>query len=160
MTTCEELAATLEDQSLTHAERMRRLEGLAGVQDCVTRALSGALAAQDWDTFELYLLAAFHHPARSMTPILCAALRLRSRAVPNEDTLLVLAEIKDSDALDCLHEVVYWQPEWDEFDQVGVKAVWAIDAVGTEEATRMLAEAAERGSEAVRDWARRKLNRR
>jgi hypothetical protein len=159
VTTCDELAAILMDEGLTHSERMRRLKDLTGIEDCVTQALSDAVANQDWDTVELYLLAAFHHPARSMTPILCKALRLRSRAVPNEDALQVLAEIKDSDALDCLREVLYWHPEWDEFDQIGVKALWAIDAIGTDDARKLVAEAAERGSEAVRDWAQSKLNR-
>lgn len=160
MTTCEELAAVLVDESLTHSERMRRLKDMTGVEDCVTQALSDAVDNHDWDTFELYLLAAFHHPARSMTPALCEALRLRSRAVPNEDTLQVLAEIKDPDALDCLREVLFWHPDWDEFDQVGVKAFWAVDAIGTDDARQLVAEAAERGSEAVRDWAQSSLNQR
>ncbi|GAA1330054.1 hypothetical protein GCM10009660_01960 [Catellatospora bangladeshensis] len=106
----------------------------------------------------MYLWAAFHHPTPSMTPVLCGALRLKSRSVPNEDALQVLAEIKDPASLTCLREVLYWQPEWDEFDHIGVKALWAVDAVGTVEARRLVAEAAELGSDAVRDWARRKLS--
>lgn len=158
MTTCEELRDLLADEGLPHPERMRRVRALTGVEGCVTQALSDALVSQDWDAFEMYLWAAFHHPAPSMTPVLCEALRLRSRSVPNEDALQVLVEIKDPASLDCLREVLYWQPEWDEFDQVGVKALWAVDAVGTAEARQLVAEAAERGSEAVRDWARRKLD--
>lgn len=158
MTTCAELRDLLADPALSPSQRRRRIQELTGVEDCVTRSLSEALASHDWDTFEMYLWAAFHHPAPAMTPILCAALRLKSRAVPNEDALQVLAEIKDPTSLACLRDVLFWHPEWDEFDQVGVKALWAVDAVGTAEARQLVAEAAERGSDAVRDWARQKLS--
>lgn len=70
----------------------------------------------------------------------------------------MLAEIKDPASLPCLREALYWQPRWDEFDQVDVKALWAINAVRTAEARQLVAEAAEHGSEAVRDWARRELD--
>ncbi|ACU34540.1 hypothetical protein [Actinosynnema mirum] len=133
MTTREDLHALLTTPDLPHPERTRRVRALTDVEDHITQT-------------------------PSMTPILCKALSLRSRAAPNEDILQVLAEIKAPTSLPCLREALHWQPEWDEFDQVGVKALWAINAVNTAEARRLVAGAAERGPEAVRDWARRKLD--
>lgn len=78
MTTRDELHALLTDPALSHPERMRHVRALTDVEDRITEGLSNALATRDWATFETYLWAAFHHPATSMTPILCKALSLRS----------------------------------------------------------------------------------
>nr|BFF03465.1 hypothetical protein GCM10020241_51400 [Streptoalloteichus tenebrarius] len=154
---CEELESVLLDPRLEHGERMARLRGLSGVDECVRDGLQRALSAQDWDTFELYLLAAYEHPGRALTDVLCEALRLRSRNVPNEDVIQVLAEIADPDSLPCLRETLHWEPEWDEFHQIAVKCVWAVSAIKSPEATSVLVEAAEQGPSAVADWARSKL---
>lgn len=159
MTTSEELHDLLANATLPHSELMQRVQELTGIEDYITRALTDAFTAREWDTFEMYLWAAFHHPTSSMTSVLCEALQLKSRSVPNEDTLEVLGEIKDPTSLACLREVLYWWPEWDEFNQTGVKALWAIHAVGTTEARQLVAEATKHGSDVVQVWARHALSR-
>ncbi|MGW5050379.1 hypothetical protein [Actinokineospora sp. NPDC004072] len=157
--TSEELRAILHDDGLAHGERMHRLSQLTGVEGCVTEALAKAFAERVWRRFELYLLAAVYHAGPAATPILCDALAERSRAVPNEDVLEVLAELGDPASLDCLRRTMYWRPEWDEFDQVGVKALLAISTVNTETAWKLIAEAVSRGSPAVSTRARQLLER-
>jgi len=62
--------------------------------------------------------------------------------------------------LDLLKKVALTEHDWDEFSQIGVKAVWAIAAIDTPQATAALAEIAEHGDEYVQHWAESKLKQR
>ncbi len=136
---------------------MTWLDGLIGVEDCIAAGLRRASVARDWLTFERYLLAAYRHPSRAFTGALCDVLRQRSGEVNNEDIVDVLAEIADPAAVGCLEETLWWQPHWDEYRQLAVKCIWALAAVGTPEAMRVLREAATCEAAPVREAAARKL---
>lgn len=114
---------------------------------------------QDWATFEVHLRAAVHHPSSAMTASLCAALSLKAPEVPNEDTLDVLGEIADPASLACLREILYWDPEWDEYHHLNVKALSAIHKVGTAEGWGLIAAAADHPAAAVADRARTMVDR-
>ena len=141
-----------------HRGGMREwLQTLSGIEDCVAEGLLRTWQCEDWSAFELYALAAFHHPSRAYTPVLCQALARRTDDLNNEDLVDTLAEIADPDAVDCLREVLRWDPPWDEFGQLARKAVWALSAIGTPEAIAALNEAADDEREAPRTAATREL---
>jgi HEAT repeat protein len=118
------------------------LQGLSNVEDCVAEGLRHARRAQDWSIFERYALAAFHHPSRAYTEVLCGVLARQRDDVNNEDLVDALAEIADPASVACLRDALHWDPPWDEFGQLARKAVWALAAIGTPEAMAVVREAA------------------
>jgi hypothetical protein len=44
-----------------------------------------------------------------------------------------------------------WEPDWDEFRALGVKCVWAVAAIGTDEAWAALDAAATEGPDVIRE---------
>jgi HEAT repeat protein len=158
--TPEELEALLRDPSVPFEQRRDRAMTLEGVADSTAIGLNQALEAGDWGKFELFLLVAAAHPDLNYTAPITAALALQSPSVPNEDALEVLVDLGDPENLDLLVRIARTEHDWDEFSQIGVKAVWAIAAIATPAATAALADLAENGNEYVSHWARRKLDRR
>ena len=143
----------LHDDSRSIPERMVQLQQLTGVSDLVRQLLDESWQRQDWDTFELAVIAAFDHPNAGMSDLLCTALESGPRGTPVEDILEVLGEIKDPCALGTLRRVLDNPPDWDEFHHTSVKSVWAIAATGTPEARDILEAAQRTGPEVVREWA-------
>ncbi|MFC4856925.1 hypothetical protein [Actinophytocola glycyrrhizae] len=160
MSNCDELRSVLYDSALSNSERMVRIQQMSGIEGCVADAIVVATEEQDWATFEVYLRAAVHHPSSAITASLCAALSLKAPEVPNEDTLEVLGEVADPASLDCLREILYWDPEWDEYHHLNVKALSAIHKVGTAEAWGLIAAATDHPAAAVADRARTMVDRR
>lgn len=136
---------------------MTWLGGLTGVEDCIADGLRRASASRDWLAFERYLLAAYRHPSRAFTPELCEVLGQQIDEVNSEDIVDVLAEIADPAAVRCLEKALWWQPPWDEYRQLAVKCVWALAAIGTSDAVRVLREAANSEDAPIREAAARKL---
>jgi HEAT repeat protein len=136
---------------------MAWLRDLTGVEDCIAEELRGSSARGDWLTFERYLLAAHCHPSRAFTGELCDVLGRHLDDVNNEDIVDVLAEIADPAAVGCLEKALLWQPRWDEYRHLAVKCVWALAAIGTPDAIRVLREAASVEAAPVREAAARKL---
>lgn len=136
---------------------MRWLDGLTGIESCIAAGLRQARESADWLTFERYVLAAHRHPSRSYVDSLCAVLNQRNEDVNNEDIVDVLGEIADPIAIDCLKEAIWWQPSWDEFRQLAIKAVWALAAVNTPEAIKALEDVASIEAEPVRQEVARVL---
>jgi HEAT repeat protein len=151
--TSDELYAFLDTRSISFDEQRARITGLPDVRDAVLRGLGAAGEAGEWGKFWIYLLVADAQPDRRYVPSIAAALELQSSAVPNEDALEVLTKIGDPGPLDLLKRIVFTEHDWDEFSQIAVKAVWAIAAIRTPEATAVLHEISERGNEYVRSWA-------
>lgn len=151
--TPEELIAHLRDPGVPFAERRDRLAELPDSQQTIARALEDTTATADWETFELLLMAAARQPDPAYVPALSRALTAGERAVPTEDALEVLAAIADPGTVGLLKDVALTEHDWDEFDQIGVKAVGALENIRTPEATAALADLAQRGSENVRHWA-------
>lgn len=158
--TPDELVALLRDASVPFEQRRDRIKTLPDVRPAVAAGLQAALQASDWGTFELLLLVAFEQPDPGYVPALTAALSLQAPEVPNEDALEALADIADPATLDLLKKIALTEHDWDEFNQIGVKAVWAIAAIETPQATAALAEIAQRGDEYVQHWAESKLKQR
>jgi HEAT repeat protein len=77
--------------------------------------------------------------------------------VNNEDIVDVLASIGDPSAISCLEDALWWEPQWDEYRGLAVKAVWALGAIGTPEAIQVLRGAADCGEENVRKAAAHEL---
>ena len=107
--------------------------------------------------FERYASAAFYHPSHAYTPALCEVLARRNDDVNNEDLVDTLAEIADPRSVDCLREMLRWDPPWDEFGQLARKAVWALRAIDTPEALTVIREAADDEREKPREAAVREL---
>jgi len=137
--------------------RMAWLGGLTGVEDCIAEGLRRASASGDWLAFELYILAAFSHPSRAYTPELCEVLGRQIYEVNSEDIVDVLGEIADPATVGCLEKALWWLPPWDEYRQMAVKCVWALAAIGTGDAVRVLREAASSEDAPIREAAARVL---
>jgi len=155
---CRELEQALCDPHWARlgAGRVAWLTGLAGVEDCVAGGLRRTLAAQDWSMFERWVLAAYANPSPACVPTLCEALRMRSFDVSNEDVVSALDAIRDPASIDCLRELS-WEPDWDEFRGVAVKAVHALAAIATPEAQTVLREALANLSVEIREAAAHEL---
>lgn len=95
MTTKQQVEDILHDESRTIPERMAALRDLCGLSGPVQQLLDESGDRQDWDTFELAVIPGFESPDTSMTKVLCTALESDQPAVPTEDLLLLLADIKD-----------------------------------------------------------------
>lgn len=127
-----------------HRRGMREwLQTLTGIEDCVAEGLRRTRQLQDWPMFERYARAAFYHPSRAYTSVLCDVLARRNDDVNNEDLVDTLAEIADPTSVECLRDAFGWEPPWDEFGQLARKAVWALRAIGTPEALAVIREAAD-----------------
>jgi hypothetical protein len=133
------------------------LDDVSDVEECIADGLLRAAEAEDWSTFERYLLAAHQRPSRTYTSVLCRVLREQRDDINNEDIVDVIAEIGDPSAIGCLEEALWWQPPWDEYRNLAVKSVWALGAIGTPEAIEVLRGAASSGPEDVREAAAREL---
>jgi hypothetical protein len=128
-----------------------------GLEGCIAEGLRRSSASDDWLAFEHYLLAAYRRPSRDFTPELCAVLARQMDDVNNEDIVDVLAEVADPAAVECLEEALWWQPPSDEYRQLAIKCVWALAAIGTSDALRVLRDAASSEAAPVREAAERVL---
>ena len=150
---CSELRILIRDDDTEWEAVKDRLRNISDVSDCLRNELADALERQDWGIFETALLAADNNPSSELIPILCRALEKQDRAVPNEDILELLADLGDPRSLDTLRRTIWWNPPWDEFYWIAVKAVGAVWKIDSEEATEVLRDATLHPSENVRSWA-------
>lgn len=153
MTTKQQVRDLLHDDGRTIPERTAALRDLTGVSDLVRQLLEESWEQHDWDTFELAVIAGFEAPDTSMTRVLCTALESEQPAVPTEDILMLLADIKDPASTETLRHILENPPGWDEFYQTSRKGIWALAAIGTPRAREILETARENGHEFVREWA-------
>lgn len=159
MTTKQQVKDLLHDESRTIPERMAAVRDLPGVSGPVQQLLDESWEQRDWDTFELAVIAGFEGPDTSMTRVLCTALESGQPAVPTEDVLMLLADVKDPESTETLRRVLEDPPEWDEFYQTSRKSIWALAAIGTPRAREILEAARDNGHEFVREWAGDELSR-
>jgi hypothetical protein len=136
------------------------LQGLSGIDACVDQGLRRTQQSEDWPMFERYARAAFYHPSRDYTQVLCEVLARRNDDVNNEDLVDTLAEIADPSSVDCLRDTFRWRPPWDEFGQLARKAVWALRGIDTPEALEVILEAAADERDKPREAAEHELRRR
>ena len=113
----------MTDLRIGNAETFARLDDLVEPQRCIAKGLALSHEAGEWLEFENYVLAAFRYPSDAMTSVLCEVLRQRVEDINNENIVDVLAEIADPAAVGVLEDTIHWQPSWDEFHWLAVKAV-------------------------------------
>ncbi|MGI9598721.1 MAG: hypothetical protein ACR2QK_21330 [Acidimicrobiales bacterium] len=147
----------LFDPGLARAERIERLNGLGDVRDCIVAGLTATVETQDWARFEPWLFAAFLQPSTDMTELLSGVLSQLNPEVHNEDLVDVLAEIGDPRAIGAIEDALLWEPDWDEYHNLGLKCVWALGAIGTDEARSILEDTATVGPERIREHARHQI---
>jgi hypothetical protein len=116
------------------------LDTQQGVEPCIAESLRSTRERGDWLGFELYVIAAQHHPSAAYTETLCAVLDERREDINNEDIVDALNEGQDPAAVPCLRRAVRWVPESDEFGQQPRKVVWALQRIGTPEALDAIRE--------------------
>lgn len=158
---CEELESRLRNSRLSSVSDRQDfaawLDSLTEVESCIAAGLRRASETADWLMFDLYVLAASHHPADLYTAVLCEVLGRQSEDVNNEDIVDVLAKIGDPAAVGCLADAMWWEPPWDEYRNLGVKAVWALADIGTPEALAVLRDAVSCEASEIREMAAHKL---
>jgi hypothetical protein len=159
--TCQELDDQIRFVGLGTGLGMLKpwLDKVPDVEQCIADGLQRAAEAEDWSTFERYLLVAHQRPSRSYTSVLCRVLSEQRDDVNNEDIVDVLAVIGDPSATSCLEDALWWEPPWDEYRGLAVKSVWALGAIATPEAIEVLRGAAACGDEKVREAAAHELAR-
>lgn len=135
------------------------LDGLTNIEDCIAGGLYRARQVGDWEMFEKYAFAADRHPSELYTQELCHALRRHRDEINVEDIIFTLAGIRDPTSIHCLEELLWWEPEWDEYRHVAIKAVWALAAIGTREAMAVVRSAASCGAGPIREAAAQELRR-
>jgi len=150
---CKDREAVLAGLRSGDASSRGRLEALVGVEPCIAAGLERCVAAEDWEAFELYVLAASRHPDPSMTRTLCEVLDRQLDNISSEDIVSVLDVVADPAAVDSLERALWWEPPWDEFRHLAIKCVWALSAIGTEAASDILRDAATTAPERVREAA-------
>ncbi|MEJ7786717.1 MAG: hypothetical protein WKF96_18095 [Solirubrobacteraceae bacterium] len=133
------------------------LQEQSDLEPCIADALRAASAAEDWNTFERYLIAAAQHPSPAYTKTLCAVLEQRRHDVNSEAIVDALDPIADPEAVECLSRATRWVPDWDEFGQLARKAVWALGR--TTEAMHAIREVPADAPDKVRDAAANALGR-
>jgi hypothetical protein len=76
-----------------------------------------------------------------------------------EDIIMLLAEIKDPDTVDCISELVYHKMPWDsaDYSSVGLKSIWALGAIGNDKAIDRLKELANSNVDYIRNIAEKQL---
>jgi hypothetical protein len=156
---CRELHERLSDPWWREhrSSRMDWLRSVTGVEECIAGGLRESWTSEDWTMFYRYVLAANFHPSRSQTAVLCEALRLRSDEIAYEDVVTALDAIRDPDSVQCLREILSWEPDYDEARWIALKALSALAAIGTPEALSALRGALDDPSEVVRDAAAQAL---
>lgn len=155
----ETLRAILLSRGASPTERASRLDSLDDGRGRLKSWLEDAAAHKDWLQFNGALPVAFHRPPGEAWNVLCSVLAAEIPEVNNEDVASVLGEIAESASLECLYEAARREVEWDEFHAVSVKCVWAIGAIGTARAIRMLEALSEDAPDQVRHAARQELAR-
>jgi len=135
------------------------LKELTDVTECIADGIHRARQNDDWLMFELYVIAASWHPSTLYTRDLCDVLLRHDEEVNYEDIVEALGEIRDPNAVESLEEAIWWEPRWDEYRQLAIKAAWALSQIGTPEALAILEDVSSCGSEEVREAAQLLLGR-
>jgi hypothetical protein len=150
---CRELDEHLRDWKPFEPGLVKWLQEQSDLEPCIADALRAAGAAEDWNTFERYLIAAAQHPSPAYTKTLCDVLEQRRDDVNSEAIVDALDPIADPEAVACLSRATRWVPDWDEFGQLARKAVWALHRIGTTEAMQAIREVPPDGPDKVREAA-------
>lgn len=127
------------------------------VADLISRGLRTSLANSESDRFQNYLLLAGRRPAAQYAPIFAEALDLRDGAYAPGDLLEYSRDIKVPSSVPAIERALHWRPDWDEYHDLGFKALDALLAVDTDEAWRVIESVRNDDRERVREIARRVL---
>lgn len=122
-----------------------------GVEPCIATGLVATSQRGDWATFEGYVYAAGRRPHLRYSPTLGSVLLRHDLDVNFEDIVEALGEVRDPGSVAILAKTLQWEPDWDEFRALAVKCVWALAAIGTDEAWAVLDAAAAQGPEVIRE---------
>ena len=143
--TCLEFEKRLQefDLSPTAGSFLKWLSTFTQIEPCISTGLKRTSTSGDWALFGRYVVAAACHPSRTYTSTLCAVLAQHSAPVNFEDIVEVLGIIGDPAALESIEETLTWEPAWDEYHQLAVKCVWALEAIGTPQALTIVRHIAE-----------------
>lgn len=144
---------------MDHDVFMAWLAKFSDVESRVVEGLRRARRKDDWLMFEKYVIVAFWRPSNLYTQDLCEVLKDHTEEINFEDIVEVLAAVRDPASIDCLEEIIWWEPEWDEYRHLAIKAVWTLATIGTPEALAVLRDVASCEAEPVREAAARELKR-
>lgn len=139
-------ATALLRRGLEHYHEHKRtrtfLDEVSRVPDvahAIPAEVAAAYDARNLLWVELLILAAHEHPSLALVPIAFRILGDRNGSLNNEDVVELLERLRAEAAVPCLAETLNWTPDWDEYRNLGVKCIWALAAIGTEEARHVIA---------------------
>jgi hypothetical protein len=126
---------------------------ISDVATVISGELADAYRANDFLQVELLVQAGMVHPSPELVPIACLILRERSECLNIEEVVDLLAILRSPNSIECLAETLNWIPDWDEFRHMGVKCIWALAAIGTEDARLVIRSQLESESPQLREAA-------
>lgn len=133
------------------------VEQLSGAQEHIASGLESSYRARDWGSFEIYVFLASRHPSTLYTTTLCEALNAKSFAYNNDDIVTAFDAAGDPASVACLEEAMWWRPDWDEYHNLAIKCVWALERIVSGEAVTALINAVRLGPATISEAALRGL---
>ncbi|WP_406630662.1 HEAT repeat domain-containing protein [Amycolatopsis sp. WGS_07] len=127
------------------------------VEGLISQGLRTSLAVSDWYLFQTYLFLAGRRPTTQYVPIFAEALDSRNGDFNLGDILAYLRDIKDPSSVPAIERALHWRPDWDEFHDLGFKALDALLAIDDDHAWRVIESVRDDDRERVREIARRVL---
>lgn len=125
----------------------------------IKRQLELARASNDWDCPQLLVVAALDFCDRRMVPVLAEILGALNERMTNEDVVELLGDIGDERAVPALSRALDAEFDFDEFHWLNVKAIWALESIGTKGAIEVIEKSVDSPFEEVRRAARDVLDR-
>jgi len=148
-------------QLITAAEFLRDFRnGQSDRISLVGKLLNESLASQHADEVELALLAGFSFGFSEAHINVLASLAQAEWHHSHEDIASAFDEIRAPGAVNALHLLAQWVPEYLAFDDaraLASKAVWALAKIGDPSAKRALQEIADSQSDLIGTLAQEKL---
>lgn len=127
--------------------------------DRLVSLLEKACVEKDSNKVELLIIAASADGvSNKYSEIFCKLLKEEWHE-KHEDIIMLLAEIKDPDTVDCISALVYHKMPWDDVDysSLGLKCIWALGAIGNDKAIERLKELANSNVDYIKNIAEKQL---
>lgn len=122
--------------------------------------LESALTNKDGDSIEYLLLLGFHFGFdRSSSSVLCSLI-MQDWHMQHENIATILADMRAPDTVECLYAACFAAfpyLDYDESYSLGVKCIYALNAIGTKSAQAKLALIAQGNNKILAENARRFL---
>lgn len=148
-----------EDQLSFH-ESLQQIVAVENPEERIKESLERAKASDDWDSLALLVVAALDFQDKRMVPVLTEILVALNARMNNEDVVELLGDIGDERAVPALSRALEAEFDFDEFHWLNVKAIWALERIGTESAIEVIKRSVDSPFQEVRRAARDVLDRR